>query len=52
MGADLNANLEFGFEITGHKGVKEQVNVFPNFATDTTVYKKRTLIQAQKHKAN
>lgn len=51
IGGDINGPMEFGFQVPINK-LPVSVNVYPNVAKDATVNKKRTLMQAQKHKAN
>lgn len=52
IGGDLNGDLDYGFQISPTEDKPTNIHVFPNLKTDLTVNKKRTMMQAQKHKAN
>ena len=52
IGGDINGPLEFGFQLLPEKNKPFSLHVYPNKDQHSTVLKKRTLMQAQKNKAN
>lgn len=51
-GGDYNTNIEFGFTIEPEHGKLLGIQVVPDSNTESTCNKKRTLMQAQKNKAD
>lgn len=51
IGSDLNGDYPLHTELTV-SGKKMPLSVFPDCKNDSTVMKKRTTLQVQKHKAN